>query len=340
MDLWIGGLAEKPHSSGGLLGSTFNFVFETQMEQLQSGDRFYYLSRLEGTNFLNQLEGTSFSEMVMRNTGATHLPFDVFSVPAHTIEAGDASTYPVDASGRPLVTILDSGTLRYRGDDHILIGGTSRADKIHAGAGDDTIWGDGSNDVLDGARGNDAVIGGEGNDRLAGGEGDDFVNGAVGDDVISGDAGSDLLVGLAGHDVIRAGDGDDEVFGGLDFDKIFGGAGNDELLGNEGDDWIKGGEGDDHLIGDNGNPFGEPLADMDTALFSGKARDYTITYNADSSITIVDNVGNDGTDTLQNIERLGFIDQVILADGSAETARIGGGHHDVSKLNGSSDFFL
>ena len=29
---------------GGLLGSTFNFVFETQMEKLQNGDRFYYLN--------------------------------------------------------------------------------------------------------------------------------------------------------------------------------------------------------------------------------------------------------------------------------------------------------
>ena len=26
---------------GGLLGSTFNFVFETQLEALQNGDRFY-----------------------------------------------------------------------------------------------------------------------------------------------------------------------------------------------------------------------------------------------------------------------------------------------------------
>ena len=68
VDFWIGGLAENPLASGGLLGSTFNFVFETQMENLQNGDRFYYLSRLEGTNFLTQLEGTSFSELVMRNT--------------------------------------------------------------------------------------------------------------------------------------------------------------------------------------------------------------------------------------------------------------------------------
>ena len=30
---------------GGLLGSSFNYVFETQMEKLQDADRFYYLSR-------------------------------------------------------------------------------------------------------------------------------------------------------------------------------------------------------------------------------------------------------------------------------------------------------
>ena len=243
VDLWIGGLAEKPLASGGLLGSTFNFVFETQMENLQNGDRFYYLSRLEGTNFLNQLEGTSFSELVMRNTGTTHLPFDVFAAPTYTIEAGDPSTYPVDAAGNPLVTTNHGGKLGFLGDDHVVIGGTDRTDRIQSGAGDDTLWGDGGNDVLDGALGNDAVIGGDGNDRLTGGDGDDFVNGAAGNDKVWGGAGSDLLVGLEGRDRIEAGDGDDEVFGGLGNDQIFGGAGNDELLGNEGDDWMKGGAG-------------------------------------------------------------------------------------------------
>ena len=33
---------------GGMLGSTFNAVFELQMENLQKGDRFYYLSRTQG----------------------------------------------------------------------------------------------------------------------------------------------------------------------------------------------------------------------------------------------------------------------------------------------------
>ena len=63
---------------GGLLGSTFNFVFETQMENLQDGDRFYYLERTAGLNFLTELEGNSFAKLIMANTDATHLPGNVF----------------------------------------------------------------------------------------------------------------------------------------------------------------------------------------------------------------------------------------------------------------------
>ena len=49
VDMWIGGLAEKQNLMGGLLGSTFEFIFRTQMEALQDGDRLYYLPRIEGT---------------------------------------------------------------------------------------------------------------------------------------------------------------------------------------------------------------------------------------------------------------------------------------------------
>ncbi|MGH7909027.1 MAG: peroxidase family protein, partial [Thermodesulfobacteriota bacterium] len=52
IDFWIGGLAEEKMPFGGMLGSTFNFVFETQLENLQNGDRLYYLSRVQGTNLL------------------------------------------------------------------------------------------------------------------------------------------------------------------------------------------------------------------------------------------------------------------------------------------------
>src|SRR5215475_10108668 len=74
VDLWIGGLAEQIMPFGGMLGSTFTFVFETQLENLQNGDRFYYLSRTAGTHFLSELENNSFSKLVMANTDVKHLP--------------------------------------------------------------------------------------------------------------------------------------------------------------------------------------------------------------------------------------------------------------------------
>src|SRR5262249_33237590 len=74
IDFWVGGLAEKQMPFGGLLGSSFNFVFETQLESLQNGDRFYYLSRTAGLHFGTELEANSFAKLVMANTDVTHLP--------------------------------------------------------------------------------------------------------------------------------------------------------------------------------------------------------------------------------------------------------------------------
>ena len=71
---------------GGMLGSTFNFVFEVQMEKLQNGDRFYYLQRLDGLHLFGEMENNSFAAMIMRNTDATHLPSDVFSTPGLILE--------------------------------------------------------------------------------------------------------------------------------------------------------------------------------------------------------------------------------------------------------------
>ena len=101
MDLWIGGLAEKQMPFGGLLGSTFNFVFETQMEKLQDGDRFYYLERTAGMNFLTELENNSFAKLIMANTDVTHLPGDVFSTPGlHARSRPDAAVHR-DRAQRP-----------------------------------------------------------------------------------------------------------------------------------------------------------------------------------------------------------------------------------------------
>src|SRR5215510_4567297 len=86
VDLWIGGLAEEQMPFGGFLGSTFNFVFENQLEALQNGDRLYYLARLAGLNFLTELENNSFAKLVMANTDTPHLRGDIFSTPGFILE--------------------------------------------------------------------------------------------------------------------------------------------------------------------------------------------------------------------------------------------------------------
>jgi Ca2+-binding RTX toxin-like protein len=55
---------------------------------------------------------------------------------------------------------------------------------------------------------------------------------------------------------------------------------------------------------------------FDTAWFSGPEANYTVTTNADGSVTVTDTVGTDGTDRLTGIERLQFADlAVVLAPG-------------------------
>ncbi len=71
VDMWVGGLAEITNLFGGLLGTTFNYVFQLSLENLQESDRFYYLARTPGMNLRTQLEGNSFAELIQRNTDGT-----------------------------------------------------------------------------------------------------------------------------------------------------------------------------------------------------------------------------------------------------------------------------
>ena len=89
IDLWVGGLAERTNLFGGLLGSTFNYVFENQLTNLQNGDRLYYLARTPGMNLRAQLEGNSFAELVMRNTPAHTLKADPFATADCKFEIGN-----------------------------------------------------------------------------------------------------------------------------------------------------------------------------------------------------------------------------------------------------------
>ncbi len=259
VDLWIGGLAEKQMPFGGLLGSTFNFVFETQMENLQDGDRFYYLGRLAGLHFLTELEGNSFAALIARNTtGTKYLPADVFSRPDYVIEmSDDGNPNPTWFDGaRQLASIaVPGGPLRFLGGEHVVMGGTEGGDNLRANEGDDTLHGLGGDDRLEGEAGNDVHIGGTGNDIITDTFGDDNFKGGPGNDAISVGGGIDLALAGPGDDLVVGGEDVSETFGGEGDDLIIGGQDSNTIFANEGDDWLEGGDGADLMQGGNGAPF-------------------------------------------------------------------------------------
>src|SRR5262245_31085426 len=305
VDFWIGGLAEKHSLHDSMLGSTFDFVFKLQLENLQDGDRLYYLPRIEGMHFSDQIENNSFAEMIMNATGTKHLSASIFLTPEYQIEAGSFYLHNADGSLlldgngnpsidsaaslpaftgadgllHPLVEILPDRTVHFLGEDNffgntMVLGGTDGNDRLMAGqADDDTVYGDGGNDTIDGGGGNDNLFGGDGDDVLSNS------NSSIGS-VFHGDAGNDTIVGSKGDDVITGGDGQDVIYGGQGIDDIVGGTGNDiiyggeggeEIQGDQGDDWIVGGpDGGDVLFGDVGAPTGGfPLYAGNDVLIGG-----------------------------------------------------------------------
>lgn len=284
VDLWVGGLAEELNEFGGMLGSTFNFIFEYQLEQLQNGDRLYYLSRTQGLNVLNQLEPNSFTDLVMRNTDlgglySTHLNGVLFTTPDHILELDrgiaqegadpvwdNAIQQAIDPKVVRDYTDADAqyagpgthdvgGTLTFSGGEHVVLGGTEGNDRLISDKGIDTLWGDGGNDYLNAGMESDNVFGGDGDDIIEDPFGDDILRGENGNDVISAGAGLDIVFGGAGQDFLTGTTDAKEMFGGEGNDFILGGSGADALLGGEGDDWIEGGEGFDVLSGENSQLF-------------------------------------------------------------------------------------
>ena len=309
VDLWIGGLAERQMPFGGLLGSTFNFVFETQMEALQNGDRFYYLARVAGLNFLNELENNSFAKLIMANTDATHLPADVFSTPTWILEVDptlqftglgpDGRADPTEGSTelRPLVIRdnpetegPDTNYLAYTGVDHVVLGGTEGNDILVGSIGDDTLWGDGGNDRLEGGDGVDNIEGGAGDDIITDLGGDDVLKGGDGNDVIHGGNGFNLIIGGAGKDFIITGEDASETFAGQGDDFILGAKTNLPTLGNEGDDWIEIGT-QDGAPGDNFDELANDLVSGNDVFVGGGGFDELLGEGGDDIF-----VGSEGED--------------------------------------------
>ena len=270
VDYWPGGMAEKPNVFGGLLGTTFNVVFEKQLENLQDGDRFYYLNRTDGINFRQQLEGNSLAELARRNTTVGGTMDKIFSTADFNFDsaaltaAGTAPVIldPLDPNSAKILTLADGTKVFFdplhRGLNIVFNGGPGD-DRFRADVGDDTLFGNGGNDRLDGGEGNDTLVGGDGDDILLGGNGDDVLKGGPGNDALNTGPGfgADLAIGGDGNDFLVGGDDGVEYFGGPGNDIIVDGAMRSEgMFAGAGDDWIDDGDGHDGgMFGDGGNQF-------------------------------------------------------------------------------------
>jgi Ca2+-binding RTX toxin-like protein len=273
IDLWMGGLAEKPAKQpilAPMLGTTFQYVFTEQMLRLQDNDRFYYLSRLVGMNLFGEIPAQKFTDIVRRNTPSKNSagnPAGIvgMSNPGFGIADCAASTTSSLVPGTQTCasTKVDptNGALTHKGLDNVImfahpfnlshtaLAGGDGDDSIQGGLGDDLLIGGLGGDLIDGGAGNDIVSGGPGEDLLKGGAGNDVINSGTSQigDIADGGSGNDFIhcgqcAGVAASFIGEAGN-----------DFIQGGKNNDlKLDGGEGDDWIEGGAGNDIIDGDNG----------------------------------------------------------------------------------------
>ncbi|MGN7250575.1 peroxidase family protein [Arthrobacter sp. SAFR-014] len=279
VDLWVGGLAEQTVVFGGLLGSTFNYVFENQLTDLQNGDRLYYLARTPGMNLRAQLEGNSFAEMMMRNTNVHSLKADVFATSDCKFDlkklagtpagfAADGNTVANDpdseCSEPDLLIRMPDGTIKYRARNTVDPSGINGQSVYTGTAGVDRIFGGNDSDTFWGGEGNDIIEGGDGADVALGGDGDDIITDLAGDDVPKGGPGNDAIDAGPGLDIVMGGDGKDFTNGGANANETFAGAGDDFVMlgqsldaafGDSGDDWEEGGDQPDLMQGDSGNLF-------------------------------------------------------------------------------------
>ena len=97
-------------------------------------------------------------------------------------------------------------------------------------------------------------------------------------------------------------------------ENAIGGSGNDKITGNAIANVLIGGAGDDTFFGGGGDDFIDGGSGIDTAIFSGAAANYIVTYDAATqTFTVADQRAGspDGTDTIINVEYFQFSDKVV-----------------------------
>lgn len=228
-----------------------------------------------------------------------------------------------------------------RGNDRIT--GRDTDTVIFGSAGRDTLIGLGGNDSLNGGDGTDVLDGGFGSDTLSGGAGNDVADysNRTGDLVIStdgnandGEAGElddvqtdiELVQGGSGNDRLSIGDGD--PFTQDPNSTLKGNAGNDTLLGGDGNDSLEGGIDNDLLDGSFGEDILRGGLGIDTADYSARLADLTISLDG----TANDGESSEEDNVLGDVEVIlgGAGNDSITGSTAAETIFGGDGDDRIS----------
>lgn len=264
---------------------------------------------------LLDVTATTAADAIGLSVSGSNIVVRINSAAAQSFAAAAVKAIRVSAlAGNDRVTIAPGirGATLSGGDGNDTITGGSSNDTINGGAGNDSLAGGNGNDTLVGGTGNDALSGQGGFDAadyrpatsavritLDGVANDGQANVAERDNVLDaeqllGSNYNDTISGNAGYNQIYGGNGNDEVHGAAGNDDVHGGPGNDKLYGGDGNDTIKGDDGNDLLGGENGNDsldggngadglYGN--AGNDTADYSYRTANLTLTQ---------DGVANDG----------------------------------------------
>ena len=174
--------------------------------------------------------------------------------------------------------------------------GNDNSNTLDGGAGDDVVDGRGGDDRLIGGLGQNTLIGGDGNDT--------YVISSLQDTLVEGSSavsGVDTIETSVSftlpanfENVVLVGSGDLDATGNSADNRLTGNGGTNVLTGGTGSDTLQGGGGTDRLVGGTGDDTLDGGTGSDV-LTGGLGNDV---YTVDSSVDIVTELFNEGTDTV------------------------------------------
>ncbi|NTW69868.1 MAG: hypothetical protein HGB23_08490 [Chlorobiaceae bacterium] len=127
-----------------------------------------------------------------------------------------------------------------------------------------------------------------------------YTNSLTGSNLYDGTTNLGIAFGVT-IEIAKGGTGNDSFYCNSSGNRLYGGAGSDTFSVGSGSDYIDGGTGSDKVI------------------FTGQQANYTIVSEV-NGLSVKDNTGSDGTDTLVNVESLQFSDSTLSFSAVNDTA--------------------